>query len=74
MLEGDVETAHGFAPKKPKPDSDGGPSEDEAVTKIILNCPNETFQADLIDAVEKKQRRRRAAASSDSDRDSTGVP
>jgi hypothetical protein len=53
LKAGDFEKAHDFAPKKPKPDPEAGPSEYTAVHKIILSCPNERFHSDLIDAIEK---------------------
>jgi len=53
MLVGDIEIAHGFAPKKAKPEPEGGPSEYAAVYKIIITCPHGRFHGELIAAIEK---------------------
>jgi ParB-like chromosome segregation protein Spo0J len=60
--EGDFEAAHGFAPKKPPAEPEGGEQDYAAVFKIILSCPTEDFHRELIEALEKNTAGDAAAA------------
>jgi hypothetical protein len=53
LADGDFEAAHGFVPKKPPAEPEGGEQEYVAVFKVILSCPTENFHRELIDALEK---------------------
>jgi len=54
LAEGDFETAHGFAPKKPDPEPEGGDQPYAPVFKIIVNCKNEREQRKLIEEFDKR--------------------